>query len=67
MTVFWFNFILVHLFFFSKPLHALPHSKTKEVKLVPQTRTDEIRHSRNEKGTGAEMRPAIGQLHDDDI
>ena len=58
-TVFWFNFILVHLFSFSNPLHALPYSTTKEVNLAPQTRTDEIRHFRNEKGAGAEMRPAI--------
>ena len=59
VTVFEFNFILVDLFSFSNPLHALSYSKTKEVKLVPQTRTDEIRHFRNEKGAGAEMRPAI--------
>ena len=59
VTVFWFNFILFDLFSFSNPLHTLPYSKTKEVKLVPQTRTDEIRHFRNEKGTRAEMRPAI--------
>ena len=59
MTVFWFNFILFDLFSFSNPLHALPYSKIKEIKLVPQTRTDEIRHFRNKKGAGAEMRPAI--------
>lgn len=59
VTVFWFTFILVHLFSFSNPLHVLAHSKTKEVKLVPQTRTDEIRHFRNEEEAGAEMRPTI--------